>query len=156
MNQNFGFMEKLIPKIISGEKYVTNRPYSKSRKKCRIGDTMHIFKKFRTKEVKKTCDAKVIDRFIWKINNAPKTLKSAIRRPLLDIKGRKIQLKNNHNPNWFDFCVADGLVNYQDFYDYFSNHPKKAQVFFCYVFEKIDLSKIYHSILEWLEVRNQT
>lgn len=69
---NFNFKAEFIPKILSGEKCSTIR----QTKRCKVGDTMHLYTDLRTKKAKKigeaicfgTAKIKIDKGIIWQLS----------------------------------------------------------------------------------------
>jgi len=134
--QNFSFMKELVPAVVSGEKRRTCRAYSEFRKKMKVGDTMHICTGLRTKNYQKLFDATLVQKFVWDVETIPTTTKEAKATNVFGIDGQPIKI-NGKEESWFNFALNDGFSNYDEFIEYFSNHPKKTTKFICYIFEKI-------------------
>ncbi|MFW9971081.1 MAG: hypothetical protein ACFFDF_12880 [Candidatus Odinarchaeota archaeon] len=145
MDQIFSFMEIMKELLMDGYKRRTNRAFSKFRDKCRIGDIMHIYIKQRTPESEFLFDARCINKFYWNINDAPEDEKLA----------RKIE-SPIENETWEEFALKDGFNFYQEFLDYFRNHPKKTLDFICFIFTPnlMEQYKIpnFRQITEFIEV----
>ena len=122
INQNFSFMEKMVPLILSGRKIITNRSATEFRGKCNVGDTMYIFTGMRTANCKRIGTAKVIKRVFWKFEDVP-----------------ILQLFNKESPikglPWSRFSYRDGFESYPDFVLYFQKHKNRDLGFYCYKFE---------------------
>ena len=122
MNQNFSFMEKMVPLIISGRKIITNRTASEFRGKCNVGDTMYIFTGMQTDHCKRIGTAKVIERVFWKYRQIPKIYNYHEKSPLGGL-------------TWRAFSYRDGFNYYANFKEYFKNHKNRDLGFYCYKFE---------------------
>ena len=134
--QNFSFMKALVPAVVSGEKRRTCRAYSEFRDKMKVGDVMHICTGLRTKNYQKLFDATLVQKFIWDFEVIPKTIEKAKLTNVFDEDKQPIKI-NEKEESWYNFALNDGFSNYQEFIEYFSNHPKKTTKFICYIFEKI-------------------
>lgn len=128
MNQNFNFMEKLVPKILDKVKILTNRTATPFRAKCNVGDIMHCFTGLRTKNCQKIGDAKVIKRAKWNFESVPlyNYYTNSRVSPIKEI-------------TWGYFAKLDGFDTWQDFVDYFFFHKQRDLGFYCYLFEIIEV-----------------
>jgi len=122
--QNFGFMKELAPKILDGSKVLTNRAATEFRGKLDVGGIMHCFTGLRTKNTRKICDARVINRIEWFNDWIPtnKTLFGPMIRWI----------------TWNDFAKLDGFEQWEDFVKYFS-HKRYDIGIYCYRFEVIKI-----------------
>lgn len=122
MNQNFSFMEKMVPFIISGRKVLTNRSATEFRGKCNVGDKMYIFTGMRTANCKRIGTGNVIERVFWKYEDM-------------------VSIWNRHDPSplkemsWGHFVWTDGFDLFMEFKDYFQNHKNRDLGFYCYKFD---------------------
>ena len=115
--QNFGLMKELVPYVISGRKYVTSRVATEFRRKLVIGGRMNFFTGLRTPNCKRFGTGIVKDKIYWWIKQLP--ARHIIREssilnesPLKDM-------------DWKKFSYIEGFEEYNDFYHYFTNHPKR-------------------------------
>jgi len=122
MNQNFSFMEKMVPLIISGRKVLTNRSATEFRGKCNVGDKMYVFTGMRTANCKRIGTATVIERVFWKFEQVPIVQLFSKRSP---IKGLP----------WSRFSYRDGFDSFIDFKEYFRSHKNRDLGFYCYKFD---------------------
>lgn len=122
MNQNFSFMEKMVPFIISGRKVLTNRSATEFRGKCNVGDKMYVFTGMRTANCKRIGTGIVVERVFWKYEDVP-----------------VVQLFNKESPikglSWARFSYRDGFESYLDFVLYFKKHKNQDLGFYCYKFD---------------------
>jgi len=118
-------MEKLVPKILSKQKWITNRAWSEFRSKCIIGDIMHCFTGLRTKNAQKICDAKVVEIEYWENHLIPEFNKKYVRSPLSQYA-------------WAEFSLIDGFDNYNDFVKYFKQKLYNHGIL-CYNFRIIEV-----------------
>ncbi len=121
MNQNFSFMEKFVPMIMSGRKIITNRTASEFRSKCDVGDLMYIFTGMRTDHCKRIGTAKVIERVFWKFEQVPEIFNYHNKSPI-------------ESQTWHSFSWRDGFNYYSNFKDYFRKHKNRDLGFYCYRF----------------------
>jgi hypothetical protein len=115
----------LIPKILSGEKIITNRVLTPFREKCNAGDLMYMFEGLRTKDCFKFAIAKVISTVKWNSNDIPKECEAELGvsiSPLLYLK-------------WTTFMRMDGFEKYDDFQAYFQGKGMLK----CFQFEIIQV-----------------
>ena len=121
------FMKNFKASLMNGTKSRTNRAYSKSRNRIKIGDCVQIYIKQRSPEREKLFDAIITNKIIWNIYQAPQNIKKAweISSPL-------------KNETWLEFALKDGFKQYSDFFEYFDpeNHPKKQSKYIYFEFEK--------------------
>lgn len=119
--------------LLSGEKNRSNRGFSKTRNRIKIGDQVQIYIKHRTKDSKKLFDAIIINKIIWNYKDAPNDVDQAII-----IKSPK------KDEDWLRFAFKDCFECYYDFLDYFNpqNHPKHKSKYIFFEFEKL---KEYYS-----------
>lgn len=122
MNQNFSFMEKFVPMIMSGRKIITNRTASEFRSKCDVGDTMYIFTGMRTANCKRIGTAKIIERVFWKFEDIPSIYGRFDKSPLYAM-------------SWLSFYYKDGFDSFISFRNYFKNHKNRDLGYYCYKFE---------------------
>lgn len=121
VNQNFSFMEKFVPMLMSGRKILTNRSATEFRGKCEVGDTMYIFTGIRTANCRRIGTGTVIERVFWKFNENI-MLKYYSESP---IRGMY----------WKYFSWVDGFDYYDNFVVYFKKHKNRDLGFYCYEFE---------------------
>ena len=138
--------------LLSGQKKMTNRVISRFRLKCKVGDRMHCFINLRTPQIEKLFDAIVIQRPLWHIDDAPETEREAKYKPVIDYQHKDNMKIRDKEIKWYEFAIIDGFEAYDQFYNYFSNHPKKKKVFLTFVFEPILFNKIFRKITEYIEV----
>ena len=122
--QSFSFMEKMVPKVLSGEKYLTNRTASKFRGKLDVGGIMHLCTGSRTPNYEKLGDAIVLERVKWFMDEVPLYNYHAEKRasPIKKFK-------------WLKFSQIDGFEDWYDFVDYFMYHKNRELGFYCFLFE---------------------
>jgi hypothetical protein len=126
--QLFGFMKELVPLIISGRKYLTNRVATPFRQRLIIGGKMTIATGIRTPNYKRIGTAIVLEKKYWwpKHMPHPDALGSSIKNvaPLDDM-------------TWAHFAWVDGFAYYDQFYNYFMKHkgPADKYGFVCYKFK---------------------
>ena len=122
MNQNFSFMEKMVPLIISGRKIITNRTASEFRDKCDVGDTMYVFTGMRTPNCKRIGTAKVVERVFWRFKDIASVWERNESSPLKEM-------------SWRHFVWCDGFDFFVEFKEYFKNHKNRDLGFYCYKFD---------------------
>jgi hypothetical protein len=133
-------MKELVPKLKNGTKTRTCRACTEYRLKCEKGDIMHIFTGLRTKKARKIFDAVLIQRFIWSNYDIPETKEKAKETYVVQhfehLKDPQPVYIQGKKENWLEFAYRDGFENYEDFKEYFLNHPKDIDTFICYIFKK--------------------
>ena len=136
-------MEKMVPLIISGRKYVTSRPATEFRRKLVIGGNMNFFTGMRTPKCHRIGTGIVIDKVYWWLHQTPITDLSA-----------KMWESPIMGKNWLEFAYIEGFNSYQDFINYFFNHPKKKLIrevgLICY---KFDFSMVRYTQQKLKEVK---
>jgi len=122
MNQNFSFMEKMIPLIISGRKVLTNRSATEFRGKCNVDDKMYVFTGMRTANCKRIGTGIVVERIFWEFEDIFSMWNRLDPSPLKDI-------------SWSHFVWCDGFDSLIDFKEYFRSHKNRDLGFYCYKFD---------------------
>jgi len=117
-------MKKMVPKVLSGEKFLTNRTASEFRGKLDVGGIMHLCTGSRTPNYQKLGDAVVIERVKWYFTSVPLYNYYAL--------GRRSPIKKY---DWLQFAKIDGFDKWYDFVDYFLLHKKRDMGFYCYLFK---------------------
>lgn len=105
--QSFTFMAFLAPKIISGEKRLTNRKATEHRRKLVPGGIMHLFTGLRTPSCVKLGTATVSGIHEWNPGDIPPFERNGERSPHPDL-------------SWYAFAQLDGFDRYSDFVEYFT------------------------------------
>ena len=126
--QLVGFMSELVPYIISGRKYLTNRVATPFRQRLMIGGKMTIATGIRTPNYKRIGTAILLDKKYWWKKHMPHPDK-------LDTSIKNISPLDPLT--WNEFAWTDGFNSYKDFYNYFMNHkgPADEYGFVCYKFK---------------------
>ena len=125
MNQNFSFMKKLVPKVLAGEKIITNRIATQFRMLCDKGDIMHLFTGMRTKNCVKLGDALVVARVFWTQAWLPDRCRINDQTPMFP------------RFTWKEFAQMDGFDDFKDFFVYFS-HKRYENGMYCWMFRIMD------------------
>ena len=98
MNQLFGFKPQFKEKILNGSKRFTTREETPFRLKCNVGDIMHLATGVRTKEYDHFADARVVNRWQWRIQ-FPKDCPVGLE--------------------WNDFAIGEGFEDLEGLEDWF-------------------------------------
>ena len=135
MDQVFSFSSSLGKEYIAllerDQKDMTNRADTPRRRKCRPGDRMYRYIDQRSKHSKQLSTRRCIAQIPWNADDIPETKEIALK-----ITSPRPEL------NWVDFARKDGIKDYYQFVDYFTNH-EKGKKFLCFVWSKpIKLKKL--------------
>lgn len=111
MNQILSFMEKLIDKVMSGEKDLTTRIWTPYRDKLEVGNIAYIYTGIRTPKARKWGEAEIVWRLIWNQADLNRDFFNNIQK---DEINDKLFYRREGFDSWDDFLKFFTQDEYKD------------------------------------------